>query len=80
MALLDKDLYSLIYKADMNANQRARLIERAIRLAYDSLQSHLRYTYAKSSEGTAFHKKCVREYAEIISILVKLYSTKNTNK
>ena len=46
-------------------------IERAIRIAWDSLQSHLRYTYAKSSEGKKFHKKCIREYAEIISILSK---------
>lgn len=57
----------------MTSAEKAKMIERAIKLAYDSLDSHLRYTYVKSSEGQLFHKKCVVEYAEIISILSHLY-------
>jgi hypothetical protein len=60
----------------MKAVEKAKMIERAIKLAYDSLDSHLRYTYVKSSEGQLFHKKCVVEYAEIISILSKLYGVR----
>ncbi len=52
---------------------REKKIDKAIRLVYDSLQSHLRYTYIKTSEGPEFHKICVREYADIIKILSELY-------
>lgn len=52
---------------------KERKIERAIRLTYDSLQSHLRYTYIKTSEGERFHKNCVKEYSEIIKVLSELY-------
>lgn len=51
---------------------KAKAIERLIRLTYDSLQSHLDGTYLKTPEGTAFHKQCVREYAEMIQLLSKL--------
>ena len=58
----------------MNRKQRAEEIERAIELAYDSLRSHLGYTHQKAKDGSMeFHKRCVREYAEIIHILSKLY-------
>lgn len=54
--------------------ERARKIEKAIRIAYDSLQSHLPYTHQKSKDGSMeFHRKCIAEYAEIIFILSKLY-------
>ena len=53
--------------------ERARKVERAIRLAYDSLQSHLQWTHKRSKEGTNFHKRCVKEYAEIIKLLSELY-------
>jgi len=52
---------------------REKKIERAIKLTYDSLQSHLKYTHIKTSEGIVFHKKCIVEYAEIIKILSELY-------
>lgn len=51
---------------------REELIERAIRLTYSSLESHLRYTHKKSAEGKTFHKKCVKEYGEQINILAEL--------
>ena len=54
-------------------HKRERKIDKAIRLTYDSLQSHLRYTYIKTTEGNKFHKNCVKEYAEIIKILSDLY-------
>lgn len=53
--------------------KREKKIDKAIRLTYDSLQSHLRYTYIKTSEGAKFHKNCVKEYAIIIQILSELY-------
>ena len=52
---------------------KEKKIERAIKLVYDSLESHLKYTHIKTSEGILFHKKCVAEYAEIIKILSELY-------
>jgi len=51
-------------------------IERAIRLTFDSLESHLKWTYEDKmpkGETRDFHKKCVQEYAEVIRILSKLY-------
>ena len=53
-------------------NCKDKKIERAIRLTWESLQSHLYWTHSKSSEGKQFHKKAIREYAEIISILSEL--------
>ena len=58
----------------LTPKQRAREIEKAIRLAYDSLESHLPYTHQKHVDGSMrFHRKCISEYAEIIAILSKLY-------
>jgi hypothetical protein len=54
-------------------HKRERKIAKAIILTYDSLQSHLRWTYIKSTEGIGFHKKCVKEYTELIKILSELY-------
>ena len=58
------------------ADEKAKKIERAIRLAWGSMETHLIYAYGKPAKvqgNTAFHKKCVREYAEIINILSQLY-------
>jgi hypothetical protein len=58
----------------LSKKQRAREIEKAIRLAYSSLESHLPYTHKKHVDGSMkFHRECIREYSEIISILSKLY-------
>lgn len=51
---------------------RAKLVERAIKLVYSSLSSHLPYMYIKTAEGKAFHKKCTKEYSELIKILSEL--------
>lgn len=53
-------------------HSKEKKIEKAIRLTWDSLQSHLKYTQIKTTEGIAFHKKCVKEYAETIKILSEL--------
>jgi len=56
--------------------ERAKKIEEGIRLAWDSLNSHLPYTHGGRSvrgETYNFHKRCVRDYAKIISILTELY-------
>ena len=60
---------------------KAQKIERAIRINCDSMISHLPFTYGKNPEkkllnkglgGKDFHKKCVKEYAEVIKILSEL--------
>lgn len=53
-------------------HSREKKIERAIRLTWDSLESHLKYTHVSTSEGYNFHIKCVKEYAEVIKILSEL--------
>lgn len=54
-------------------NRRAKDIDRALRLVWSSMESHLQWTHQKSSEGIKFHKLCCREYSELIQLLTKLY-------
>lgn len=56
---------------------KEKKIIRALRLVWDSLDSHLDDTANRRLKGgivgsRQFHKKCVREYAEIIKILSEL--------
>lgn len=64
-------------KKSTQAEVRAKDVEKGIRLAWSSLETHLGYTHSRSglirNETHNFHKKCVREYVEIISILTRLY-------
>lgn len=56
--------------------KRSKRIEKAMRIVWDSLQSHLPYTYKDSADKDAtkdFHKKCVREYATVLKLLSELY-------
>lgn len=63
------------------SKMRARRVEKAIKLAYESLESHLEYAYMHSlsrkpdeiEQDYIFHKKCVKEYAQIILHLSNLY-------
>lgn len=57
----------------MTKHERAKIVERVIRQSWSSLESHLKYTHSHTSEGQNFHKKCVKEYVEIISDASKLY-------
>ena len=57
----------------LTEDERAKLVEEAVRLAWDSLQSHLEWTHKQSVEGRVFHKKTAAEYARIITILLQLY-------
>ncbi|MDE2233420.1 MAG: hypothetical protein KGJ90_04915 [Patescibacteria group bacterium] len=57
----------------MKKNDRAKAIEKAVKIVYDSLQSHLPYTHKKSSEGVRFHKQCVKDYTELIKLIISLY-------
>ena len=52
--------------------ERSYKIERAIRLTWGSLESHLDVTRDLSHDRD-FHRKCVQEYAEVIKILSALY-------
>ena len=63
---------TLMMKQHME-NEKAKKIDRAIRLTWESLESHLHWTHKKSSEGLKFHRKCIKDYAEIIKILSELY-------
>ena len=56
----------------MAKKNREKDIERAIRLTWGSLESHLLWTHRKSSEGQKFHKRCVKDYAETLKILAEL--------
>lgn len=58
--------------------KRARRLQTAIELTWDSLQSHLSWCYAKKKrlgykESRKFHQKCVQEYAQVIKNLSKCY-------
>ena len=55
------------------SKQRAIKVERIIRLAWSSLESHLYWTHSKSSEGRNFHKQAIREYIEIIKTSIDLW-------
>lgn len=58
---------------------REKKIERCIRLVWESLESHLIYTYQPEYIGRAkaftpkHHKQCVHDYAEVIKLLSELY-------
>jgi len=52
---------------------RAKYVEKIIRQAWSSLESHLEYTYKNSSEKEKFHKACVKEYVDIIKNASELY-------
>lgn len=59
-----------------DADFKAKEIERAIRLAFSSLESHLQYTHGGRlvrNEDREFHKNCIKEYADIIKVLSELY-------
>ena len=63
------------------AKPTKREIVKSIRLAWDSLESHLSFSekplakklrkHISTVGGQRFHQKCVREYAEIIHTLAK---------
>lgn len=41
-------------------------------MVWSSLNSHLDYIKGKSLEGQSWHKKCVKEYAEMIKLLSEI--------
>lgn len=59
----------------LSKKERARKIERATKLVWDSMQSHLPYTHEDTggNGNNEFHKKSVKEYAELLQILSELY-------
>lgn len=57
----------------MTKNERAKLIEKAIRDIWGSLETHLDGAYLKTPEGKKFHVECVKSYAEQIVNQTKLY-------
>lgn len=66
--------YDMEKKSD--ADFKAKEIDKAIRLAFESLESHLQYTHGGKmirNENREFHKQCIRDYAYIIKVLSELY-------
>jgi len=57
----------------MNKKDRAKAVEKIIRQAWSSLESHLKFTHTKTSEGYHFHRKCIKEYIEIITEASELF-------
>lgn len=55
------------------ADKRAKKVEKAMRLTWESLESHLPWAHRKSSEGAVFHKKAIKSYLEIMNLLYDLY-------
>jgi hypothetical protein len=54
--------------------ERAKEIDRGIRLVWESLESHLEYTHEKHVDGDFnHHRQCIKDYAELMVILSKLY-------
>lgn len=51
---------------------KRKKIERLMRLVWSSLESHLYYCHKPSSEGRAFHVRCVEDYAEQLKLLSEL--------
>jgi hypothetical protein len=52
---------------------KAELVEKAMRIVWASLESHLEFTYKKHVNSKKFHKQTIREYADLLSILSRLY-------
>ena len=52
---------------------RAKSVEKIIRLSYDSLETHLRYTHMKTTEGEKFHREAIKQYLDIMTEAYKLY-------
>lgn len=56
-----------------NKFKRAKIVEKIIRQAWTSLESHLKYAYKHTSEGQKFHQVAIKEYIDIIANASELY-------
>lgn len=54
-----------------SADKKWKHAEAALRLTWDSLESHLPYTHGKHSDGRKFHRKTVREYVQLMKHIVE---------
>lgn len=71
----------LHYEVPENAtkDQRAKIIGKAIEIIWLSLESHLLTPYyskrkiTKEIGNNEFHQQCVRDYAELMLLIAKLY-------
>ena len=53
---------------------RAKLIEQALCLVWDSLHSHLPHTHSnRDKKDVKFEIRCVQEYSTLIHIISRLY-------
>lgn len=56
----------------MKADRRAQLVDKGLRLAWESCESHFYWMHHKSREGKAWHKKAVKDYIEMMMIYREL--------
>jgi hypothetical protein len=59
----------------LSDKERAVVVDELIRGIYSSLESHLSFMHADNlvaPDDNDFHKKCVVEYAHLITLAVKL--------
>ena len=59
-------------------DQRAKIVGKAIEMVWTSLESHLITPYYSNrkdllEKDKGFHQQCVRDYAELITLISKLY-------
>ena len=57
----------------MTKDEKSQILDRLMRLIWESLESHLEWTHESSEEGQAFHRKCVKDYSEMIRLVSDLY-------
>lgn len=60
-------------KQSKKAKIRAKAVNQIILLSFDSLQSHLKYTHLKTTEGEKFHREAIKQYLDIMNEAYKLY-------
>lgn len=51
---------------------KSKKLEQTIKSIISSLESHLPFTYLKSTEGKKFHITCVKDYAQDLKNLCDL--------
>jgi heme-degrading monooxygenase HmoA len=53
--------------------KEAVILAEAIRIVWDSLESHLDWTHGEEEAVKDFHKECVKEYVQLMQLLTNLY-------
>ena len=74
LALLLRELPAIAPPDRSSGEMRREEIAVALmRGVWDSLESHLDYCVENSTEGRAFHRRCVKDYAKMIRLASDLF-------